>query len=49
MKVQGMVDPGRFTVEQIPGTSKSLVRLFENVEPFSDEKFEGFQLSLIHI
>ena len=49
MKVQGMVDPGRFTVEQIPGTSKSLVRLFENVEPFSDEKFEGFQYDEYHV
>lgn len=49
MKVQGMVDPGRFTVEQIPGTNKSLVRLFENVEPFSDEKFEGFQYDEYHV
>ena len=49
MKVQGMVDPGRFTVEQIPGTNKSLVRLFENVEPFTDEKFEGFQYDEYHV
>ena len=49
MKVQGMVDPGRFTVEQIPGTNKSLVRLFQNVEPFKDENFEGFQYDEYHV
>lgn len=49
MKVQGMVDPGRFTVEQIPGTNKSLVRLFQNVEPVKDEKFEGFQYDEYHV
>lgn len=49
MKVQGMVDPGRFTVEQIPGTNKSLVRLFQNVEPFKDERFEGFQYDEYHV
>lgn len=49
MKVQGMVDPGRFTVERVPGTDKSLVRLFENVEPFKDETFEGFQYDEYHV
>ena len=32
MKVQGMVNPGSFTVEEIPGTKRSLVRLYQNVE-----------------
>lgn len=49
MKVQGMVDPGRFTVERIPGTSKSLVRLFQNVNPYQDENFEGFEYDEYHV
>lgn len=49
MKVKGMVDPGRFTVEQIPGTNKTLVRLFQNVEPFHEEGFEGFQYDEYHV
>lgn len=49
MKVQGMVNPGSFTVEQIPGTNKSLVRLFQNVEPYQDDKFEGFQYDEYHV
>lgn len=40
MKVKGMVDPGSFTVEQIPGTNRSLVRLFQNVAPCHEEGFE---------
>lgn len=43
MRVQGMVDPGRFTVEQIPGTNKSLVRLFQNIAPVKTEDFTGFE------
>ena len=49
MRVQGMVNPGSFTVERIPGTNKSLVRLFQNVEPFKDEQFEGFQYDEYHV
>lgn len=49
MKVHGMVNPGSFTVEQIPGTNKSLVRLFQNVEPYQDDKFEGFQYDEYHV
>ena len=40
MKVHGMVDPGSFTVEQIPGTNRSLVRLFQNVEPYHEENLK---------
>ena len=43
MKVQGMVNPGSFTVEQIPGTKRSLVRLFQNVTPVETEEFTGFE------
>ncbi len=49
MKVQGMVDPGRFTVEQIPGTGRSLVRLFQNVTPVKEENFEGFEYDEFHV
>ncbi len=49
MKVQGMVDPGRFTVERIPGTGKSLVRLFQNVTPVKEENFEGFEYDEYHV
>ncbi len=49
MKVQGMVDPGRFTVERIPGTGKSLVRLFQNVTPIKEENFEGFEYDEFHV
>ena len=41
MKVQGMVDPGSFTVERIPGSGRSLVRLFQNVTPVQTEDFTG--------
>ena len=41
MKVQGMVNPGSFTVEEIPGTKRSLVRLYQNVE--DKEGLDGFQ------
>ncbi len=49
MKVQGMVDPGRFTVEPIPGTDKSLVRLFQNATPCKKENFEGFEYDEYHV
>lgn len=49
MKVQGMVDPGRFTVEQIPGTNRSLVRFFQNVEPYEKDDFQGFQYDEYHV
>lgn len=43
LKVQGMVDPGKFTVERIPGTNRSLVRLYQNVTPVEKEDFTGFE------
>ena len=43
MKVQGMVDPGSFTVERIPGSGRSLVRLFQNVTPVQTEDFTGYE------
>lgn len=43
LKVQGMVDPGKFTVERIPGTNRSLVRLYQNVTPIEKEDFTGFE------
>lgn len=49
MRVKGMVNPGRFTVEQIPGTNRSLVRLFQNVTPCQEENFEGFQYDEYHV
>ena len=49
MKVKGMADPGSFTVEQIPGTNRSLVRLFRNVTPCREEDFEGFQYDEYHV
>jgi len=49
MKVQGMVNPGQFTVEQIPGTNRSLVRLFQNVTPVKEENFEGFEYDEFHV
>lgn len=49
MKVKGMVDPGSFTVEQIPGTNKSLVRLFQNVAPCHEEGFDGFEYDEYHV
>lgn len=49
MKVQGMKDPGSFTVERIPGTNRSLVRLFQNTEPHEDENFSGFQYDEYHV
>lgn len=49
MKVQGMVNPGSFTVEKIPGTNKSLVRLFQNVTPCQTEEFEGYEYDEYHV
>lgn len=49
MKVQGMVDPGKFTVEQIPGTNRSLVRLFQNVKAVETEEFHGFEYDEYHV
>lgn len=49
MKVRGMTNPGRFTVEQIPGTKRSLVRLFQNVMPVKDDDFEGYEYDEYHV
>lgn len=49
MKAKGMVDPGLFSVERIPGTNKSLVRLFQNVEPCHEEDFDGFMYDEYHV
>lgn len=49
MKVQGMVNPGRFTVEKIPGTNRSLVWLFQNVTPVQTEDFTGFEYDEYHM
>lgn len=49
MRVQGMIDPGSFTVEQIPGTDKSLVRLVQNVTPCQKENFNGFEYDEYHV
>ena len=43
MKVQGMVDPGSFTVERIPGSGRSLVRLFKKLTPDKTEDFTGYE------
>lgn len=49
MKVQGMVDPGSFTVERIPGSGRSLVRLFQNVTPVQTEGFTGYEYDEYHV
>lgn len=49
MKVHGMVNPGSFAVEQIPGTNRSLVRLFQNVTPFQKDGFDGFEYDEYHV
>ena len=49
MKVQGMTNPGSFTVERIPGTNRSLARLFQNVTPCRTDDFEGFQYDEYHV
>ncbi len=49
MKVQGMAAPGQFTVERIPGTNRSLVRLYQNVTPVKNEDFEGFGYDEYHV
>ena len=49
MKVQGMVDPGSFTVERIPGSGRSLVRLFQNVTPVQTEDFTGYEYDECHV
>lgn len=49
MKVQGMTNPGRFTVERIPGTKRSLVRLFQNVTSVETEDFKGYEYDEYHV
>ena len=49
MKVQGMTNPGRFTVERIPGTNRSLVRLFQNVTQVQTEDFNGYEYDEYHV
>ena len=49
MKVQGMTNPGSFTVERIPGTNKSLVRLFQNVTPCRTDDFSGYEYDEYHV
>ena len=49
MKVQGMVDPGSFTVERIPGSGRSLVRLFQNVTPVQNADFTGYEYDEYHV
>lgn len=49
MKVQGMTNPGSFTVERIPGTNKSLVRLFQNVTPCQTDGFSGYEYDEYHV
>ena len=49
MKVQGMVNPGSFSVERIPGTNRSLVRLFQNVTPCQRDGFNGVEYDEYHV
>lgn len=49
MKVQGMTDPGSFSVERIPGTGRSLVRLFQNVTPVQRDDFQGYEYDEYHV
>lgn len=49
MRVQGMVDPGRVSVERIPGTDRSLVRLFRNVERVEMDGVYGFEYDEYHV
>lgn len=49
MKVQGMIDPGKFTVERVPGTNRSLIRLYQNVAPIQNEDFTGFEYDEYHV
>lgn len=49
MKVQGSINPGRFSVEPVPGTNRSLVRLFQNVTPCQRDDFDGFEYDEYHV
>lgn len=49
MKVQGMVNPGSFSVEAIPGTDRSLIRLYQNVTEIQTEDFKGFEYDEYHV
>lgn len=49
MRVYGMKSPGQFTVEKIPGTNRSLIRLFQNIKPCYDEDFDGFVYDEYHV
>jgi hypothetical protein len=49
LKVQGTLDPGKFSVEQIPGTDRSLVRLYQNVAPIQRDRFNGYEYDEYHV
>jgi maltooligosyltrehalose synthase len=44
-----MVDPGKFSVERIPGSNRSLVRLYQNVKPIQQDDFAGFEYDEYHV
>lgn len=49
MRVQGMTHPGAFSTEPVPGTNRTLIRLFQNVEEFHDDIFDGYQYDEYHV
>lgn len=49
MKSHGSVDPGRFSIEEIPGTKLTLIRLYQNVKPVETENFTGFEYDEYHV
>lgn len=51
MKVIGTLNPGKFSVEKISNTPNSLIRLYQNVKPYTDPEtdFTGFQYDEYHV
>lgn len=49
MKVRGSSNPGRFTIEQIPKTNLTLIRLYQNVTPIEETSFTGFEYDEYHV
>lgn len=49
MRVTGMSHPGFFSVESIPGTNRSLIRLFQNVVPCQLDGLDAFEYNEYHV
>lgn len=49
MRLQGSTNPGAFSIEEIPGTNLTLIRLYQNILPIIKEDSESFEYDEYHV